>query len=140
MAPQITLLYLEFLYGFLCAPVVLSFWYRKSRIIVLSDKQNSLFIHCSLNVYPKLQLEHFNVYSIIGPCCGPDTHLRHYKCWFQAMSDSGNMILLFRSKTVKRGTAVYLFLLFIEIKKQRLELMENTKISLSTIFTYKINM
>ena len=50
IAPQITLSYLEFLYGFVCTNAA-TFWHRKRRIIVYS-----------CNVYPKLFLEHFNVY------------------------------------------------------------------------------
>ena len=70
MAPQITLLFLEFLCGFLCAPVDCSayFWYRKRRIIGLSDGPK-YFVH-SLNVYPKLYLEHFNVYFRLVPWSG----------------------------------------------------------------------
>ena len=44
------------------------FWYRKRRIYGLSDGQK-YFVY-SVNVYPKLDLEHFNVYFRLVPWTG----------------------------------------------------------------------
>ena len=44
MAPQITLLFLEFLYDFLCAPVVLMFGIENIELLVSLMDRNILFI------------------------------------------------------------------------------------------------
>ena len=44
------------------------FWYRKRRIYGLSEGQK-YFVY-SLNVYPKLYIEHFNVYFRLVPWTG----------------------------------------------------------------------
>ena len=105
MATQITLLYLEFLYGFLCAPMVLIFGIENIELLVFLTDKNILFI-----VWMYIQNCTSNISKFIfGWCRGPDTHSRHYKCRFRAMSDSENVILLFRSKAVTRGISVLSF-------------------------------
>ena len=44
IAPQITLLYLEFLYGFLCAPIALIFGGINVELLVFFTDKNILFI------------------------------------------------------------------------------------------------
>ena len=44
MAPQITLLFLEFLYGLLCAPVVLIFGIENVELLVFQTDKNILLI------------------------------------------------------------------------------------------------
>ena len=44
MAPQITLLFLEFFYGFLCAPIVLIFGIENVEYMVFLTDKNILFI------------------------------------------------------------------------------------------------
>ena len=81
MAPQITL-FLEFLYGFLCAPIVLIFGIQNVEYMVFLTDKNVLFI-----VWMYIQNCTSNILIVIFDWCrGPDTHSRHYKCWFQAVS------------------------------------------------------
>ena len=44
MAPQITLLFLEFLCGFLCAPIVLMFGIENVEYMVFLTDKNILFV------------------------------------------------------------------------------------------------
>ena len=69
------------------------FWYRKRRIYGLSDGQK-YFVY-SLNVYPKLYLEHFNVYFSVGALDRTRTRGTTNVGFepFRAMSDSANIIL-----------------------------------------------
>ena len=109
MAPQITLLFLEFLYGFLCAPIVLISGIENEEYMVFLTDKNILFI--VLNVYPKLYLEHFNVYFRLVPWTG------HALAALQMLVSSRFgpcptpriSYFLFRSKTVTRGITVLSF-------------------------------
>ena len=81
MAPQITL-FLEFLYGFLCAPIVLIFGIENVEYMVFLTDKNILF-----KVWMYIQNCTSNISMFIFDWCrGPDTHSRHYKCWFRAVS------------------------------------------------------
>ena len=82
------------------------FWYRKRRIYGLPDGQK-YFVY-SLNVYPKLYLERFNVYFRLDRTRTRGTTNIGFEP-FRAMSDSANIILLFRSKTVMRGISALSF-------------------------------
>ena len=82
MAPQITLLFLEFLYGFLCPPIVLISGIENVEYMVFLTDKNILFI-----VWMYIQNCTSNISMFIFDWCrGPDTHSRHYKCWFRAVS------------------------------------------------------
>ena len=54
MAPQITLLFLELLYGFLCAPIVLIFVIENVEYLVfLTDKTILLLFECISKIVPR---------------------------------------------------------------------------------------
>ena len=86
------------------------FWYRKRRIIGLSDGQK-YFVY-SLNVYPKLYLEHFNVYFRL-PVVRTRTH-GTTNVGFKPCPTPRISYFYFAPKQLR---AVYLFFAFMEINK-----------------------
>ena len=85
------------------------FWYRKRRIYGLSDGQK-YFVY-SLNVYPKLYLEHFNVYFRLVPWTGHALAALQMlvSSRFGPCPTSRISYFLFRSKTVTRGITALSF-------------------------------